>query len=90
MKKNFHEILTVSKHSHSEVCFILVISLVPAWVGSLADRPWGLGLSAACGGGGVSHPQGGDVGRPRGGVSAARRGVSAARRGGASATHRGY
>ena len=53
MKKkleNFHEILTVSKHSHSEVGFILVISLVPAWVGSLAGRPWG-GLSAARGGG---------------------------------------
>ena len=41
MKKNlenFHEILSVSKHSHSEVGFILVISLGPEGVGSFADR----------------------------------------------------
>jgi len=40
MKKNlenFHEILSVSKHSHSEVGFILVISLGPEGVGSFAD-----------------------------------------------------
>ena len=39
MKKNlenFHEILSVSKHSHSEVGFILVISLGPEGVGSFA------------------------------------------------------
>ena len=41
MKKNlenFHEILSVSKHSHSEVGFIFVISLRPEVVGSFADR----------------------------------------------------
>ena len=47
MKKNlenFHEILTVSKHSHSEVGFILVISLVEV------RRPAvPVGASAACG-----------------------------------------
>ena len=41
MKKNlenFHEILSVSKHSHSEVGFIFVISLRPEVVGSFADH----------------------------------------------------
>ena len=41
MKKNlenFHEILSVSKHSHSEVGFILVISLGPEGVRSFADH----------------------------------------------------
>ena len=69
MKKNlenFHEILSVSKHSHSEVGFILVISLGPEGVGSFADRK-GVGgrrpaaeggTSAGRGGGGVGHPQG--------------------------------
>ena len=65
MKKNFenfHEILPVSKHSHSEVGFILVISLGP-------EGGWG--SSAA-------HAGGGGVGRPReGGASAARRGGGA-------------
>ena len=68
MKKNlenFHEILSVSKHSHSEVGFILVISLGPEGVGSFADRKgvggrWGRGAaSAARGGGGVLAAHGG-------------------------------
>ena len=53
MKKNlenFHEILTVSKHSHSEVGFILVISL---W-GSQKASGWG--ASAGNGGGEFMPP----------------------------------
>ena len=66
MKKkleNFQEILTVSKHSHSEVGFILVISLEPAGVGSMADRM----------GGGCQPPMGGASASGRG-ASAARGG----------------
>ena len=58
MKKNF--LLSVSKHSHSEVGFIFVITLRPEGVGSFAD----------CKGvGGVGRPQGGE-GRwlPTGGI----------------------
>ena len=66
MKKNlenFHEILSVSKHSHSEVGFIFVISLRPEVVRSFADHK---------GFGGRQPPaRGGDVGRPRGGTLAA-------------------
>ena len=76
MKKNlenFHEILSVSKHSHSEVGFILVISLGPEGVGSFADRKGVGGRRPPVGGRGVGHPRGwGGVGRPRGwGTSAA-------------------
>ena len=70
MKKNlenFHEILSVSKHSHSEVGFILVISLGPEGVGSFADRK---------GVGGRRPPAGrGGVGRLRGGWALASHGV---------------
>ena len=54
MKKNlenFHEILSVSKHSHSEVGFILVISLGPEGVGSFADRKGVGGCWPPAGGG---------------------------------------
>ena len=62
MKKNlenFHEILSVSKHSHSEVGFILVISLGPEGVGSFADLK---------GFGGPQPPAGGGRWLPMGGV----------------------
>ena len=68
MKKNlenFHEILSVSKHSHSEVGFILVISLGPEGVGSFADckgvggcRPlagWGASTAQVGGGASATH-----------------------------------
>ena len=56
MKKNlenFHEILSVSKHSHSEVGFILVISLGPEGVGSFADRKGVGGHRPPAGGEGI-------------------------------------
>ena len=62
MKKNlenFHEILSVSKHSHSEVGFILVISLGPEGVGSFADRKGVGGRRPPAGGWGVGRPRGG-------------------------------
>ena len=58
MKKNlenFHEILSVSKHSHSEVGFILVISLGPEGVGSFADRKWVGGHQPTAGGGSAAR-----------------------------------
>ena len=61
MKKNlenFHEILSVSKHSHSEVGFILVISLGPEGVGSFADCKGVGGCQPPAGGGGVGCPRG--------------------------------
>ena len=61
MKKNlenFHEILSVSKHSHSEVGFILVISLGPEGVGSFADRKGVGGRRPPAGGGGIGCPRG--------------------------------
>ena len=61
MKKNlenFHEILSVSKHSHSEVGFILVISLGPEGVGSFADRK-GVGGRRPPAGGGALAAHGG-------------------------------
>ena len=61
MKKNlenFHEILSVSKHSHSEVGFILVISLGPEGVGSFADRK-GVGGHRPPAGGGALAAHGG-------------------------------
>ena len=61
MKKNlenFHEILSVSKHSHSEVGFILVISLGPEGVGSFADLK-GVGGRQPTAGGGRRLPAGG-------------------------------
>ena len=60
MKKNlenFHEILSVSKHSHSEVGFILVISLGPEGMGSFADRK-GVGGRRPPMGGGHRPPTG--------------------------------
>ena len=89
MKKNlenFHEILSVSKHSHSEVGFILVISLGPEGVGSFADRKGVRGHRPPAGGGGRRPPAGGVSAACRGrGASAARAGGGAltARRGGA-------
>ena len=62
MKKNlenFHEILSVSKHSHSEVGFILVISLGPEGVGSFADRKGVGGRQPPVGVGGRRPPAGG-------------------------------
>ena len=61
MKKNlenFHEILSVSKHSHSEVGFILVISLGPEGVGSFADCK-GVGGCRLLAGWGVLGTEGG-------------------------------
>ena len=61
MKKNlenFHEILSVSKHSHSEVGFILVISLGPEGVGSFADHK-GVGVRLPPAGGGALAAHGG-------------------------------
>ena len=63
MKKNlenFHEILSVSKHSHSEVGFILVISLGPEGVGSFADRK-GVGGRRPPAGGRASAARGGEA-----------------------------
>ena len=64
MKKNlenFHEILSVSKHSHSEVGFILVISLGPEGVGSFADRKGVGGHRPPAGGGGIGPPRQGPM-----------------------------
>ena len=61
MKKNlenFHEILSVSKHSHSEVGFILVISLGPEGVGSFADCKGVGGRRPPAGGGALAAPGG--------------------------------
>ena len=69
MKKNlenFHEILSVSKHSHSEVGFILVISLGPEGVGSFADRK-GVGDHQPPAGGGRQPPAEGGTLAARGG-----------------------
>ena len=63
--ENFHEILSVSKHSHSEVGFILVISLGPEGVGSFADLK-GVGVRQPTARGGRRPPAGGGVGCPRG------------------------
>ena len=68
MKKNlenFHEILSVSKHSHSEVGFILVISLGPEGVGSFADHK-GVGGRRPPAGGGASAARGGGPWLPTG------------------------
>ena len=72
MKKNlenFHEILTVSKHSHSEVGFLHVISLGVSQKACRGGRwlPAQGGSLAACAGGGIGSP---------GGASAAHGGVN--------------
>ena len=67
MKKNlenFHEILSVSKHSHSEVGFILVISLGPEGVGSFADRKGVGGHRPPTGEGGECRPPTGGIRSP--------------------------
>ena len=54
-----HEILSVSKHSHSEVGFILVISLGPKGVGSFADLKGVGGPQPTAGGGASAARRGG-------------------------------